>query len=201
MLTKKPGDVDFDPGATALSGLNITYTSSNPDVATIVNGKVHVVGVGTSMITASQDGNTSYLKSQPETQKLTVDLFSTNHIEAEKYNGQSGIQTESCSEGTLDIAFIGDGDYTFYNNIDFGDGATTAYFRVASSASVGSASGTIEMHLGSSIGTLIGSVAVPGTGGWQTWVTVPCTLKAAAKGVQKLYLVFSNNSSFNINWF
>lgn len=200
MLTRKPGDNDFDPGAAAVSGLNISYTSSNPDVATIVNGKVHVVGVGTSVITVTQTGNNSYFPSQPETQKLTVDLFSSKHIEAESYSGQSGVQTESCSEGTLDVDFIGDGDYTFYNNVDLGDGSTSVYFRVASNASVGSAAGTIEVHLGGITGTLIGSVAVPGTGGWQNWVTVPCSLTAAAKGVQNLYLVFTNNSSFNLNW-
>jgi hypothetical protein len=129
-----------------------------------------------------------------------VDLFSSKHIEAESYSGQSGVQTESCSEGTLDVDFIGDGDYTFYNNVDLGDGSTSIYFRVGSSASVGSAAGTIEVHLGGITGTLIGSVAVPGTGGWQNWVTVPCNLTAAANGVQNLYLVFTNNSSFNLNW-
>ncbi|MDP4238274.1 MAG: DUF5703 domain-containing protein [Bacteroidota bacterium] len=200
MLTRKPGDSDFNPGATALSGLNIAYTSSNPDVATIVNGKVHVVGVGTTEITAIQPGNNSYFPSQPEIRKLTVDLFSSNHIEAEHYSGQSGVQTEGCSEGTQDVDFIGDGDYTFYNNVDLGDGSTSIYFRVASSASVGSAAGTIEVRLGGIAGTLIGSVAVPGTGGWQKWVTIPCTLIPTAKGVQNLYLVFRNNSSFNLNW-
>jgi gliding motility-associated-like protein len=49
-------DVDFDPGAT--SNLPITYTSSNPAVATIVSGKIHITGPGTSTITAS-DGLSS----------------------------------------------------------------------------------------------------------------------------------------------
>ena len=43
--------VDFDPGATG-SG-PIAYTSSNTAVATIVGNKVHIVGAGTSVITAS----------------------------------------------------------------------------------------------------------------------------------------------------
>ena len=57
---KTYGDADFDPGAIASSGLAVSYTSSNPAVATIVSGKIHIVGVGTSTITASQAGNANY---------------------------------------------------------------------------------------------------------------------------------------------
>jgi len=48
---------DFDPGATSDSP--VTYTSSDPAVATIVAGKVHVTGAGTTTITAA-DGNSTY---------------------------------------------------------------------------------------------------------------------------------------------
>ncbi len=57
---KNYNDADFDPGATASSGLLLSYTSSDPSVATIVNGKVHIVAEGTVTITASQGGNTNY---------------------------------------------------------------------------------------------------------------------------------------------
>ena len=48
---------DFDPGATGGSG-NYTYSSTNTAVATIVSGKVHIVGPGTSIISVN-DGTTS----------------------------------------------------------------------------------------------------------------------------------------------
>ena len=54
---------DFDPGATG-SG-PIAYTSSNTAVATVVGHKVHIVGAGTSVITASDGTFTA-------TQTLTV---------------------------------------------------------------------------------------------------------------------------------
>jgi gliding motility-associated-like protein len=69
---KTYGDPDFDPGATANSGLPITYTSSNPDVAIIVNGKVHITGAGTTTITASQSGNANYTAAASVSQLLTV---------------------------------------------------------------------------------------------------------------------------------
>jgi gliding motility-associated-like protein len=52
-------DPDFDPGAsvvTPATTLNppITYTSSNAAVATIVAGKIHITGAGTSIITATE---------------------------------------------------------------------------------------------------------------------------------------------------
>ncbi|HYE56453.1 MAG TPA: hypothetical protein VD996_16505, partial [Chitinophagaceae bacterium] len=55
------GDVDFDGGAISLNTTQpIVYTSSNPAVATIVNGKIHITGTGTSDITASQASDGFY---------------------------------------------------------------------------------------------------------------------------------------------
>ena len=72
-ITSKVADVaDFDPGALASSSLQVAYSSSNPDVATIVNGKIHLVGAGTSTITASQAGNGSFNPATNVTQTLTV---------------------------------------------------------------------------------------------------------------------------------
>ncbi len=69
---KSVGDADFVPGATASSGLAITYTSSNPSVATIVNNKIRVVGSGSTVITASQLGNDSYEPAQSVSQNFIV---------------------------------------------------------------------------------------------------------------------------------
>ncbi|MGF1923247.1 MAG: T9SS type A sorting domain-containing protein [Bacteroidia bacterium] len=66
------GDPDFDPGATVNSGLQITYTSGNPAVATIVNNKIHIIGVGTSSITASQSGNGVYAPAESKIRQLLV---------------------------------------------------------------------------------------------------------------------------------
>jgi gliding motility-associated-like protein len=68
------GGSDFSAGATSDNNtIEITYSSNNPNVATIVNGKVHIVGVGTTDITASQAGNASYSAATPVKQNLTID--------------------------------------------------------------------------------------------------------------------------------
>jgi len=63
IAAKTYGAADFNAGAT--SNAAITYTSSNSSVATIVAGNIHVVGSGTSIITAT-DGITS------QTQTLSI---------------------------------------------------------------------------------------------------------------------------------
>ena len=71
ILSKTTTDTDFSP-ATASSGLTVTYTSSNPNVATIVAGQIRIVGSGFSIITASQAGNANYNSAPNVTSTLTV---------------------------------------------------------------------------------------------------------------------------------
>ena len=69
------GTADFSPGAIASSGLAVTYTSSNTAVATITSGGlIHIVGVGSSNITASQAGNATYSAATSVVQSLTVNV-------------------------------------------------------------------------------------------------------------------------------
>jgi hypothetical protein len=66
------GDPPFAAGATASSGLPITYFSGNPAVATISGSTVTITGVGTSLIMASQPGDASYAAADFKNQVLTV---------------------------------------------------------------------------------------------------------------------------------
>lgn len=68
------GDADVDPGATASSGLAVSYASSDTNVATVVNGKIHFVGAGSATITASQPGNAAYYAATSVNQSLQVYL-------------------------------------------------------------------------------------------------------------------------------
>lgn len=55
---KSIGAADFSAGATSMSGLPVSYTSSDESVATVsVDGLIHIVGVGQCKITASQPGD------------------------------------------------------------------------------------------------------------------------------------------------
>jgi len=69
---KVVGDADFSAGASASSGLAVSLASSNEAVATIVSGNIHIVGVGTTTITASQAGDLNYTAATNVPQILTV---------------------------------------------------------------------------------------------------------------------------------
>jgi len=69
---KTYGNADFSPGATASSGLTVTYASDNTSVATIAGGLIHITGGGTAVITASQTGNTNYNAAPDVPQTLTI---------------------------------------------------------------------------------------------------------------------------------
>lgn len=112
---------------------------------------------------------------------------------ASSYNNSNSVQTENCSEGGLDVGYIGNGSYTEYNNVNL-NGVTSFVARVASP----SGGSTITIHVGSPTGTVIGTCAVPATGGWETWTTAACNLTGAS-GTQNVYLVYT--SGMNIEWF
>jgi enterochelin esterase-like enzyme/fibronectin type 3 domain-containing protein/regulation of enolase protein 1 (concanavalin A-like superfamily) len=117
--------------------------------------------------------------------------------EAENFDRRQGVTPESCSEGGQNIGSIQSGAYVAYNNVDFGTGAVSFNARVASATS----GGTIEIRLGSTNGTLIGTCPVSGTGGWQTWTTVSTTISGVS-GIQNVYLRFTGGAGFlfNVNW-
>jgi enterochelin esterase-like enzyme/fibronectin type 3 domain-containing protein/regulation of enolase protein 1 (concanavalin A-like superfamily) len=120
-----------------------------------------------------------------------------SQFEAEDFDTHSGGSSETCSEGGLDVGSIVNGNYVVYRNIDFASGATNFQARVASATS----GGNIEIRLDSTNGTLVGTCAVTGTGGWQTWTTKSNAVSGAT-GIHNVYLVFAGGSGFlfNVNW-
>ena len=66
------GYPDFNLTATASSGLTVSFTSSNPAVATVTGTLVHIVGEGTTVITASQAGSALWNLAPDVPQNLTV---------------------------------------------------------------------------------------------------------------------------------
>jgi len=125
-----------------------------------------------------------------------------------------GLRTEvtSDSDGGYDVGFASDGDYAVYKNVDFGAGVSSVSARLAclqdngQGNGGGNCGGTLEFHLDSSGGTLVASVTIPATGGWQTWQTTSLASASGASGVHDLYLVFKapaggTTGLGNLNWF
>ncbi|WP_299249089.1 T9SS type A sorting domain-containing protein, partial [uncultured Cytophaga sp.] len=73
LAPKVVGDASFTVTATASSGLAVTFTSSNPAVATVTAaGVVTILSAGTTNIVANQAGNATFNAAAPVTQVLTV---------------------------------------------------------------------------------------------------------------------------------
>lgn len=174
----------------------VLWTSSNPLVAS-VDSKGNVTGLseGTAEIIA----RTLEASDKQFTARCKVSVTGTiapsgDAIEAEDYNYQSGIDIENCSEGGSDVAYIENGDYIGFDGINFGRGAGSLNFRVASNGS----SGAIEVRLGSPDGKLIGTMDVSDTGGWQKWSTQICRIEKTT-GVNDVYFVFKGGEGYLFN--
>ncbi|HEY9063088.1 MAG TPA: family 43 glycosylhydrolase [Pseudobacteroides sp.] len=117
--------------------------------------------------------------------------------EAETICWESGIETEKCSEGGINVCNIESNDYIKVKGVNFGTGAVSFDARVASATS----GGKIELRLDSPTGTLVGTCDVTGTGGWQTWTTKSCKVNGVTS-IHDLYLKFIGGSGylFNVNW-
>jgi hypothetical protein len=70
---KNYGNADFAAGATSTNAtLPILYSSSNQGVATVIGNMIHIVGAGTTVITASQNGDALYNPALNVSRTLTV---------------------------------------------------------------------------------------------------------------------------------
>jgi hypothetical protein len=63
---------DIEPGATASSGLPVTYTSQTRSVCTIVSGEVHLSATGICTVVAEQGGDPGYAAAESVTRSFAV---------------------------------------------------------------------------------------------------------------------------------
>lgn len=158
--------------------------------------------------TTGSDGSGNYIDfTVPQLQywdmvwlELNGRLDAETQIQAENYDTYSAVGTETCYDtgGGKNIAFVNnlEGDsYIGFSDINFAVGALSISARVASAVS----DGTLEFRLDNPAGSLIATVLVGDTGGWQSWQTKTTTVSGAS-GVHDLYAVFRNAAS-NFNWF
>ncbi|WP_432055340.1 glycoside hydrolase family 16 protein [Streptomyces sp. bgisy022] len=126
-------------------------------------------------------------------------------IQAESYDGQSGVTTESTSDsgGGQNVGAVANGDWLHFKGVDFGSSPARQFSaRVASGAANG-VSGLVEVRLDSRSNAPIGSFAVGNTGGWQSWRTVPANISPVT-GTHDVYLTFTSGQPadfVNVNWF
>jgi beta-glucanase (GH16 family) len=124
-------------------------------------------------------------------------------IEAESFNAQNGVQTETCSEGGLNVSHLANGDWVRFDNVNFGSTRPLDFVARVASGAAGGVSGLVEVRLDSPTSAPIGSFALANTGGWQTWTSVPGNVSSVT-GTRTVYLTFTSGQPadfVNVNWF
>lgn len=162
LAAKTFGDAPFALGATASSGLAVSYSSSNPSVATVSGNTVTIVGAGTTTITASQAGNASYLAATPVDQVLTVN------------KAAQAITFGSIAPKTF-------GDAAFSPGGSASSGLSVGY--LSSNPSVATVSGTTVTIVGAGTATITASQAGDGNFLSATPVAQTLTVNKAAQAI------------------
>ena len=121
-------------------------------------------------------------------------------VEAETMAFSKGVKTEQNDQVGVYVTDIHNGDYIKLQNVHFCNKIPRTFTaRVAS----GLRGGQIEIRIDSVGGKLLGTVNVPGTGGWEQWQTITTDLTAIASGHHDMYFVFKGRKGpklFNFDW-
>jgi len=186
ILDKTFGDPDFQLFATTSSGLVISYLSSNTSIATLSGDMVHITGVGSTTITASQAGNANYNPatdvSQPFsvfTGNATVTLGSLSAV----YDGLPHAASAVTVPAGLSVLFTYDGSASPPVNA----GSYTVEASVDNPGYHGTATGTLVI---SKAGQTITFSPLPG----KTYGDADFTLSAVAGSALQVTYISSNTA-------
>jgi len=142
---------------------------------------------------------------QPK-RKQAEHFSSTGRVADGTGTDAAGVQAETTTDpqgGAQSIGFTTDGDYWSYSPLNLG-GISQVRLRVAS----GGAGGTVQIKAGNAdTGTLVGSVDIAPTGGWQTFQDVTVDLTDVPTTTGPVFFIVRKPASaandaylLNFNW-
>ncbi|MGW1479779.1 PQQ-dependent sugar dehydrogenase [Streptomyces rubiginosohelvolus] len=115
-------------------------------------------------------------------------ILQPRHRQGEHFAAQNGIEVapHGPAEGGATVGYTDDGDWVSFTPYVLSN-ATSITARVAS----GGAGGTLEVRAGSPTGTLLSSLPVAPTGGWENFVDVTADVNNAPARSTELFFVFT----------
>ena len=179
-------------GSTVSSSSSTAQSSSTAVSSSSKSSSSSSAAVSSSSAISSVQSSavSSTASSAASTSGATLNPY--NQVEAESFNGQSGVTTASGDGGTV-ITYTANG-YAYFNNVDFGtSGAVSVQVRAKDPAS----GANVTFYLDSPTGTQIATV-YPNGGG--TWNTAQNTCYPVPTGKHTVYMKV-NNANVQINWF
>ncbi|MFI1221084.1 MULTISPECIES: PQQ-dependent sugar dehydrogenase [unclassified Streptomyces] len=114
-------------------------------------------------------------------------ILQPRHRQGEHFAAQNGIEVapHGSAEGGASVGYTDDGDWVSFEPYVLSN-ATSITARVAS----GGAGGTLEVRAGSATGTLLSTLTVAPTGGWENYVDLTADVTNAPAGSTELFFVF-----------
>lgn len=116
------------------------------------------------------------------------------HVDAVAYTNMNGIETQNTSDagGGENVGWIDNNDWLDYEVTIPVTGEYRMDYRIASLGG----NGSIQLRNGSDA---LSTLNLPGTGGWQEWVTVSSTPVLIEAG-DYTFRLFVQSGGFNLNW-
>jgi hypothetical protein len=104
------GAADFDPGATASSGLAVGYAAAGP--CSIVATQVRITGAGSCTVTASQSGNSNYAAAVNVARSFSIKANQTITFDplGAKTFGDADFAVSASASSGLPVSFAGSGN-------------------------------------------------------------------------------------------
>jgi hypothetical protein len=165
--------------------------TGNWDTFVNVNGTLANVPTGTTQLFLVFKGVTG------QGNIFDLDAFTLNPgtsgtsrtVEGESWSSTGGVQSaaHAGASGGATAGFIETGDWAGYSQVNT-SGAKGFSARISSAG----AGGTITIRSGSQTGTVLGTVTVPVTGGWETFQDITTTLTGNVSG--PLFLSFTGGA-------
>jgi hypothetical protein len=117
----------------------------------------------------------------------------STRIEAENYTSMNGVAKETTTDagGGQNVGYIDTGDWMDYSVSASAAGTYSVNLRVASPSGG-------QLQIKNSAGSVLATVTVPNTGGWQNWQTVTSNI-ALVSGSQ-IVRIYSASNGWNFNW-
>lgn len=184
-------------GSPVYSNINVPATGGWQNWQTISHNVVLPAGEQLIALSAITGGfNINWLKVESTGGDNTGTVIAT--IQAEDHSQQSGTQQETTTDagGGKNVGYIDAGDWLSYAGTPVNIPSSGNYvieYRVASQNGGGSLAfeeaGGAPVH---------GTIAIPATGGWQTWTTIQHTVNLSAGNHQ--FGIKANAGGWNLNW-
>jgi len=116
-------------------------------------------------------------------------------LEAENYDAAQGVTNFGSGIGSCD-----NGDWIKFSGLDLR--ARFGIIRARLAVPADTAGHSVEVHLDSATGTLLGTLVTTSTGSWDTYVEQTAALTTPTSGIHDLYFVFKGGSGVgNFDWF